>query len=398
VNDRNDKSAVRIQHGFATRAIHAGQEPDPSTGAIMTPIYATSTYVQTSPGVHKGYDYARTGNPTRTALEACVADLESGARGFAFASGLAGMATLLDALDAGAHVVASDDLYGGTYRLFENVRKRSSGLSASFIDMADPAHVRSAIRPDTRMLWVETPSNPLLKLIDLAAVAKIAREHDLISVADNTFASPWIQRPLELGFDIVVHSATKYLNGHSDMVGGVVVVGGGPRLEPLAERLAYLQNAVGGVSGPFDSFLALRGLKTLALRMERHCANAQELAVWLSTQPEVARVHYPGLASHPQHELAKRQMRAFGGMVTIVLATDLAGTKRFLERCRLFALAESLGGVESLIEHPALMTHGSIPPALRADLGIGDSLVRLSVGVEDAADLRRDLREALDAI
>ena len=398
MNDRNEKSAVRTQHGFATRAIHAGQEPDPSTGAIMTPIYATSTYVQTSPGVHKGYDYARTGNPTRTALEACVADLESGARGFAFASGLAGMATLLDALDAGAHVVASDDLYGGTYRLFENVRKRSAGLDATFIDMSDPARVRSAIRADTRMLWVETPSNPLLKLIDLAAVAKIAREHDLISVADNTFASPWIQRPLELGFDIVVHSATKYLNGHSDMVGGVAVIGGEPRLVPLAERLAYLQNAVGGVSGPFDSFLALRGLKTLALRMERHCANAQELAQWLSTQREVARVHYPGLASHPQHELAKRQMRAFGGMVTIVLATDLAGTKRFLERCHLFALAESLGGVESLIEHPALMTHGSIPPALRADLGIGDSLVRLSVGVEDADDLRRDLREALDAI
>jgi cystathionine gamma-lyase len=398
VNDRNDKFIVRTKQGFATRAIHAGQEPDPSTGAIMTPIYATSTYVQSSPGVHKGYDYARTGNPTRTALEACVADLESGARGFAFASGLAGMATLLDALDAGAHVVASDDLYGGTYRLFENVRKRSSGLSASFIDMGDPARVRAAICPGTRMLWVETPSNPLLKLIDLAAVAKIAREHDLISVADNTFASPWIQRPLELGFDIVVHSATKYLNGHSDMVGGVVVVGTEPRLAPLAERLAYLQNAVGGVGGPFDSFLALRGLKTLALRMERHCANAQELALWLSTQPEVARVHYPGLASHPQHELAKRQMRGFGGMVTIVLATDLAGTKRFLERCRLFALAESLGGVESLIEHPALMTHGSIPPALRDELGIGDSLVRLSVGVEDVDDLRRDLREALDAI
>jgi len=398
VNDRNDKFTVRTKQGFATRAIHAGQEPDPSTGAIMTPIYATSTYVQASPGVHKGYDYARTGNPTRTALEACVADLESGARGYAFASGLAGMATLLDALDAGAHVVASDDLYGGTYRLFENVRKRSSGLSTSFIDMADPVQVRSAIRPNTRMLWVETPSNPLLKLIDLAAVAKIARERDLISVADNTFASPWIQRPIELGFDIVVHSATKYLNGHSDMVGGVVVIGNEPRLAPLAERLAYLQNAVGGVSGPFDSFLALRGIKTLALRMERHCANAQELALWLSTQPEVARVHYPGLASHPQHELAKRQMRAFGGMVTIVLKTDLAGTKRFLERCHLFALAESLGGVESLIEHPALMTHGSIPPALRDELGIGDSLVRLSVGVEDVDDLRRDLRAALDAI
>jgi len=398
VNDRSDKSLVQTQHGFATRAIHAGQEPDPSTGAIMTPIYATSTYVQTSPGVHKGYDYARTGNPTRTALEACVADLESGARGFAFASGLAGMATLLDALDAGAHVVASDDLYGGTYRLFENVRKRSAGLRTSFIDMADPARVRSAIRPGTKMLWVETPSNPLLKLIDLAAVAKIAREHDLVSVADNTFAGPWIQRPLELGFDIVVHSATKYLNGHSDMIGGVVVIGSEPRLAPLAKSLAYLQNAVGGVSGPFDSFLALRGLKTLALRMERHCANAQELALWLSRQPEVARVHYPGLTSHPQHELAKRQMRAFGGMVTIVLATDLAGTKRFLERCHLFALAESLGGVESLIEHPALMTHGSIPPALRANLGIGDSLVRLSVGVEDVDDLRRDLRDALDAI
>ena len=398
MNDRNDKVTLRTKSGFATRSIHAGQEPDPSTGAIMTPIYATSTYVQASPGVHKGYDYARTANPTRTALEACVADLESGARGYAFASGLAGMATLLDALDAGAHVVASDDLYGGTYRLFENVRKRSSGLSTSFIDMADPAQVRSAIRADTKMLWVETPSNPLLKLVDLAAVAKIAREHDLISVADNTFASPWIQRPLELGFDVVVHSATKYLNGHSDMVGGVVVVGSEPRLAALAERLAYLQNALGGVSGPFDSFLALRGLKTLALRMERHCTNAHELAQWLSTQPEVARVHYPGLASHPQHALAKRQMRAFGGMVTIVLATDLAGTKRFLERCHLFALAESLGGVESLIEHPALMTHGSIPPALRDELGIGDSLVRLSVGVEDADDLRRDLREALDAI
>jgi len=398
VNDRSAKAPVQAQHGFATRAIHAGQEPDPTTGAIMTPIYATSTYVQSSPGVHKGYDYARTGNPTRTALETCVADLESGARGLAFGSGLAGMATLLDALDTGAHVVASDDLYGGTYRLFENVRKRSAGLSTSFVDMADPARLRSAIRPETKMLWVETPSNPLLKLVDLAAVAKIAREHDLIAVADNTFASPWIQRPLELGFDIVVHSTTKYLNGHSDMVGGMVVIGGDARLTPLAERLAYLQNAVGGVSGPFDSFLALRGLKTLALRMERHCENANELSTWLSAQPEVARVHYPGLASHPQHELAKRQMRAFGGMVTIVLKTDLAGTKRFLERCRLFALAESLGGVESLIEHPALMTHGSIPPALRAGLGIGDSLVRLSVGVEDVEDLRRDLRDALDAI
>jgi cystathionine gamma-lyase len=396
VNER--KRSPQAQFGFATRAIHAGQDPDPATGAIMTPIYATSTYVQASPGVHKGYDYGRSGNPTRAALEACVADLESGARGFAFASGLAGMATVLDALDAGAHVIASDDLYGGTYRLFENVRKRSANLSASFIAMSDPAQLRSAIRSDTKMIWVETPSNPLLKLIDLAAVAKIAREHDLISVADNTFATPWAQRPLELGFDLVVHSATKYLNGHSDMVGGVVVLGGERRHQGLGDRLAYLQNAIGGVSGAFDSFLVLRGLKTLPLRMERHCDNALELARWLAEQPEVAQVRYPGLPTHPQHELAKRQMRAFGGMVTMTLKTDLAGTRRFLENCQLFALAESLGGVESLIEHPALMTHGSIPQPQREALGIGDSLVRLSVGVEEVNDLRRDLRRALDAI
>jgi cystathionine gamma-lyase len=396
VNDSTPHS-TRTE-GFATRAIHAGQPPDPATGAIMTPIYATSTYVQTSPGVHKGYDYARTANPTRSALEVCVADLEGGARGLAFASGLAGMATVLDSLDAGAHVIASDDLYGGTYRLFENVRKRSSGLSASFVDMSDPARIAAAIRPETKMIWIETPSNPLLKLIDLAAVAKIARDRNLLAVADNTFASPWIQRPLEYGFDLVVHSATKYLNGHSDIIGGVVVIGGESRHEALADRLAYLQNAVGGVIGPFDSFLALRGLKTLALRMERHCANALELAGWLARERVVAQVYYPGLASHPQHALARKQMRAFGGMVTIRLKADLAGTKRFLERCRLFALAESLGGVESLIEHPALMTHGSIPPAQRATLGIDDSLVRLSVGIEDVEDLRRDLREAFDAI
>jgi cystathionine gamma-lyase len=398
VNDHPPKLTRQAGHGFATRAIHAGQAPDPATGAIMTPIYATSTYVQTSPGVHKGYDYARTANPTRAALEACVADLEDGARGYAFASGLAGMATVLDALDTGAHIVASDDLYGGTYRLFENVRKRSAGLSTSFIDMTDPERVRAAIRPQTRMLWVETPSNPLLKLIDLAAVAKIAREHDLLAVADNTFASPWIQQPLALGFDLVVHSATKYLNGHSDMIGGIVVIGGESRHKALTERLGYLQNAVGAVSGAFDSFLVLRGLKTLALRMERHCSNAMELASWLALQREVATVSYPGLATHPQHALAQRQMRAYGGMVTIALNTDLAGTRRFLERCHLFALAESLGGVESLIEHPALMTHGSIPESQRAALGIGDSLVRLSVGVEDVDDLRRDLRDALDAI
>ncbi len=391
-------SAAPPRFGFATRAIHAGQPPDPTTGAVMTPIYATSTYVQSSPGVHKGYDYARTINPTRAALEACVADLENGARGFAFASGLAGMSTVLELLDAGAHIIASDDLYGGSYRLFENVRKRSANLSTSFVDMTDPARIESLIRAETKMLWVETPSNPLLKLVDLAAVAAIARRHDLLAVCDNTFATPWIQRPLELDFDIVVHSVTKYLNGHSDMVGGAVVIGGEPRHQPIAERLGYLQNAVGGVSGAFDSFLALRGLKTLALRMERHCANALELAQWLGEQREVSRVHYPGLASHPQHALARRQMCAFGGMISVVLDTDLAGTRRFLEACRLFALAESLGGVESLIEHPALMTHGSIPAAQRAALGIGDSLVRLSVGVEDVGDLRRDLRGALDAI
>ena len=398
MNDKTSKPVADMRHGFATRVIHAGQQPDPATGAIMTPIYATSTYVQSSPGVHKGYDYARSANPTRSALEACVADLESGSRGFAFASGLAGMATILDSLDSGAHIIASDDLYGGTYRLFENVRKHSAGLSSSFIDMSDPSRIKAAITPKTKLIWVETPSNPLLKLVDLSAVAKIAREHNLLAVADNTFASPWIQRPLELGFDVVVHSATKYLNGHSDMVGGVVIVGNESRHKALAERIAYLQNAVGGVSGPFDSFLALRGLKTLALRMERHCTNAMELARWLETQPEVAQVRYPGLPSHAQHELAKQQMRAFGGMVTMNLKTDLAGAKRFLENCHLFALAESLGGVESLIEHPALMTHGSIPAQQRAALGIGDGLVRLSVGVEDVDDLRRDLRNALDAI
>ncbi len=384
------------KHAFATRVIHAGQEPDPSTGAIMTPIYQTSTYVQESPGKHKGYDYARSINPTRLAYERCMADLENGDRGFAFASGLAGMATVLEILEAGSHVIASDDLYGGTFRLFERVRSKSANLEFSFIDLTDPAALKQAMRKNTRMTWVETPSNPLLKLIDLEAVARFSRENNLVTVADNTFASPWIQRPIDLGFDIVVHSATKYLNGHSDMVGGVVVVASG-RTE-LTERLAFLQNAVGAVAGPFDSFLALRGLKTLALRMERHCANAAELATWLEKQPKVRRVSYPGLASHTQHALAQRQMKRFGGMITIFLDSDLAGARRFLENTRLFALAESLGGVESLIEHPALMTHGSIPPEQRAHLGIDDSLIRLSVGVEDVEDLRADLAEALTHI
>jgi cystathionine beta-lyase/cystathionine gamma-synthase len=381
------------RHAFATRVIHAGQEPDPSTGAIMTPIYQTSTYVQESPGKHKGYDYARSINPTRLAYERCVADLENGERGFAFASGLAGMATVLETLEAGSHVIASDDLYGGTFRLFERVRSKSANLEFSFIDLADPSALKKAIRKNTRMTWVETPSNPLLKLIDLEAVARFSRENNLITVADNTFASPSIQHPIELGFDIVVHSATKYLNGHSDMVGGIVVVA--PGRTALSERLAFLQNAVGAIAGPFDSFLALRGLKTLALRMERHCTNAAELATWLEKQPKVKRVSYPGLASHPQHELARRQMKGFGGMITIYLDSDLQGTRRFLENTRLFALAESLGGVESLIEHPALMTHGSIPAEQRGRLGIDDTLVRLSVGVEDVEDLRADLAEAL---
>jgi len=381
-----------MPYRFGTRAIHAGQAPDPSTGAIMTPIYATSTYVQESPGVHKGFEYSRSQNPTRFAYERCVADLEGGVRGFAFASGLAAMATVLDLLNTGGHVLASDDLYGGTFRLFERVRRRSAGLEFSFIDMSDASAVARAVRPNTRMLWVETPSNPLLKIVDLAAVGAVARERGLLSVVDNTFATPYLQRPLELGFDIALHSATKYLNGHSDMVGGVAVV----RDPELGERLAFLQNAVGGIGGPFDSFLALRGLKTLHLRMERHCSNAQRLAEWLEGHSAVERVIYPGLESHPQHELARRQMSAFGGMITAVLKGDLAFTRRVLERCRVFALAESLGGVESLIEHPAIMTHASVPAEQRRALGISDTLVRISVGVEEFEDLRDDLALALE--
>ena len=384
-------STDQKQHGFETRVIHAGQHPDPSTGAIMPPIFQTSTYVQSSPGVHKGYEYSRSQNPTREALERCVADLEGGLRGYAFASGLAGMSTVLELLDAGAHIVASDDLYGGSFRLFERVRKRSMGLQVSFIDMTDPQAVRAALRPETKMLWVETPSNPLLKLIDLEAVATIARAADLIAVADNTFASPWGQNPLALGFDIVVHSTTKYLNGHSDVVGGIAVVGREPRQTAWAEQLAFLHNAVGAIAGPFDSFLALRGVKTLALRMERHNQSALALAHWLEAHPKVARVHYPGLESHPQHALAMRQMRGGGGMISVDLKSDLAGSRRFLEHVHLFALAESLGGVESLIEHPAIMTHASIPAEQRAALGIGDTLIRLSVGIENLADLKADL-------
>jgi cystathionine gamma-lyase len=378
---------------FSTRTIHAGQYPDPTTGAVMVPIYASSTYAQESPGVHKGYEYSRSQNPTRQAFERCIADLESGTEGFAFASGMAAEATVLDLLNTGDHVVVSDDVYGGTFRLFERVRKASAGLSFDFVDMSDTGNVERALRPETRMIWVETPTNPLLKLADLSAIAALAKKGGALAVADNTFASPFVQRPLEHGFDIVVHSTTKYLNGHSDVVSGCAVVGENPE---LAERLRFLQNAVGAIAGPFDSFLALRGLKTLALRMERHCTNALKIARWLdSRKNEVARVIYPGLESHPQHALAKRQMAAFGGIVTVVLKRDLAGTNRVLERCRLFTLAESLGGVESLIEHPAIMTHASVPPEKRDELGISDSLVRLSCGVEDADDLIADLEQAL---
>ena len=377
---------------FNTRAIHAGQVPDPSTGAVMTPIYATSTYRQAAPGVHQGYEYSRTHNPTRAAYEGCIASLESGTRGFAFASGMAAVNTVIDLLDTGDHVIAMDDLYGGSYRLFDKVKTRTSNLSFSFIDMENLANIEAAIRPETRMIWLETPSNPMLKLADLKKIAALAKRHQLISVVDNTFATPWIQRPIELGFDIVVHSATKYLNGHSDVISGVVVVGDNPS---LAEKLGFLQNSCGAVAGPFDSFLVLRSLKTLALRMERHCENANELAVWLQHHPLVKKVIYPGLASHPQHQLAKQQMHGFGGMISIVIDGDIEQAKRFLSRCELFTLAESLGGVESLIEHPAIMTHASIPAEKRKLLGIEDGFVRLSVGIEHIEDLKKDLHYAL---
>lgn len=377
---------------FATRTVHAGQEHDPTTGAVMTPIYATSTYVQQSPGVHKGYEYTRSHNPTRFAWERCVADLEGGTHGFAFASGLAATSTVLELLDSGSHVICMDDVYGGTYRLFERVRKRSAGLEFSFVDLTDPAALAAALRPNTKMIWAETPTNPLLKIVDLSALGAFAKAHGLLLAVDNTFASPMLQRPLEHGAHIVVHSATKYLNGHSDMVGGVAIVGDNAA---IAEQMTFLQNAVGGVQGPFDSFLALRGLKTLHLRMRAHCNNALELAHWLQSHPGIEKVIYPGLPSHPQHELAKRQMHGFGGLVSVYVRGGLPAARRMMERCHLFGLAESLGGVESLINHPAIMTHASIPAERRAQLGIHDNLVRLSVGVEDVEDLRAELDHAL---
>lgn len=383
---------------IATRVIHAGQSPDPSTGAVMPPIYATSTFVQQSPGVHKGLDYGRSHNPTRWALERNVADLESGSAGFAFASGLAAISTVLELADANSHIVAGDDMYGGTYRLFERVRRRSAGHDFSYVDLTDLDRFKATLTPQTRMVWIETPTNPMLKLADLRAIADICRERGIITVADNTFASPIVQRPLEHGIDIVVHSTTKYMNGHSDVIGGIAVVGNEARHKELGEKLGFLQNSVGAIQGPFDSFLVLRGVKTLALRLERSCANALELARWLEREPKVRKVYYPGLESHPQHALARRQMEGFGGIVSIDLDTDLAGARRFLERCHVFTLAESLGGVESLIEHPALMTHATIPPAQRAALGISDSFIRLSVGIEHVDDQRADLAAALAAI
>lgn len=381
--------------GFATRAIHAGQAPDPTTGAVMTPIYATSTYKQHSPGVHTGFEYARTHNPTRFALERCIADLEGGHAGFAFASGLAASGTVLELLDAGSHMVAIDDLYGGSWRLFERVRRRSMGLDVTFVNPDDADAIVRAIRPETKMIWVETPSNPLLKVTDLAAVAALGKARGILTVCDNTFASPWAQQPLTLGFDLVVHSVTKYINGHSDMIGGLVLIRDNPDLN---EKLSFMQNAIGSIQDPFSSFLALRGVKTLPLRMERHCANALALAGWLARHPKVETVFYPGLPTHRQHALAQRQMRGFGGMVSARLKGGMDETRRFLEHCELFTLAESLGGVESLISHPATMSHGALPPERRLALGIGDNLVRLSVGIEDENDLRHDLEHALGAI
>jgi len=376
---------------FATRTIHAGQDPDPTTGAIMPPIYATSTYVQESPGVHKGFEYSRTQNPTRMAYERCIADLESGTHGFAFASGMAATGTILELVDSGSHIVAMDDLYGGTRRLFSGVRERSAGVRFSYVDLSDLDAAEAALRDDTAMVWIESPTNPLLKLVDLKAISALAKKRGALVVVDNTFATPYLQRPLEMGADIVMHSATKFINGHSDMVGGIVVTG----QEHLAKRLAYLQNSIGAVAGPFDSFLALRGVKTLDVRMERHCRSALQIARWLEQDERVESVLYPGLPSHPQHALAKQQMPGFGGIVTFFIKGNLDNARVFLERCQVFSLAESLGGVESLVDHPAIMTHASVPVEERAKLGISDTLIRLSVGIEAVDDLIEDLDQAL---
>jgi cystathionine gamma-lyase len=375
---------------FDTLAIHAGQQPDPTTGAIMTPVFLSSTYVQAGPGQHKGYEYSRTRNPTRTALESCLAALEGASHGFAFASGCSATDCLMHLLDAGDHVVCSDDVYGGTFRLFDKVFRRA-GLTYSFVDLSRAGALEAALTPKTKLVWVETPTNPMLKLVDLAAVAELAKKRGLLTVCDNTFMSPYFQRPLEYGFDLVLHSTTKYLNGHSDVVGGFV----GTSNAELAQRISFLQNAVGGIPSPMDSFLVLRGVKTLGVRMSRHQENAFKVAEFLSGHPKATKVVYPGLASHPQHALAKRQMKGFGGMLTFEIRGGLAAAHSFLAACKLFSCAESLGGVESLIEHPAIMTHASVPPENRARLGISDGFIRLSVGIEDAGDLVEDLTTAL---
>jgi cystathionine gamma-lyase len=383
------------EHGFGTRAIHAGQEPDPVTGAVMTPIYYTSTYAQTAPGEHKGYEYSRTHNRTRYALEANLASLEGGVGGLCFASGLAATATLLHLFDAGTHVIACDDLYGGTFRLFDKVFRRL-GFEFSYVDpLAGAAAVEAAIKPNTRLVWIESPTNPMLKLVDIAAVSKVCKAagRDIVVAVDNTFMTPFLQRPLELGADVAAHSMTKYLNGHSDVVGGALVF----KDEGLRDRVAFLQNAVGAVISPMDSFMVLRGTKTLHVRMERHEHNARHLAAWLARHPQVEKVIYPGLESHPQHALAKQQQRGFGGMISFVLRGDLEQARRFLSACQVFTLAESLGGVESLIEHPAIMTHASVPAENRQKLGIVDGFIRLSVGIEDIADLQADLEGAFAA-
>ncbi len=378
--------------GFSTRAIHAGQEPDPTTGAIMTPLYLTSTYVQESPGKHKGYEYSRTGNPTRRAYEDCLANLESAKHGFAFASGCAATTTVLHLLKAGDHVIASDDMYGGTFRLFDKVLKHH-GIEFSFVDLTKIENFKSAIKANSKMVWIETPTNPTLKLVDIRKTCEIARAKGLLSVVDNTFMSPYFQRPIELGADIVVHSTTKFVGGHSDVVGGAAVTNS----QEIAEKIAFLSNSMGGICSPFDAYMCMRSLKTLPLRMKAHDANGMAVAQFLEKHPKVDKVIYPGLASHPQHQLAKEQMFGMGGMITFYIKGGMAAARHFLENVRVFALAESLGGVESLIEHPAIMTHASVPPEVRKTLGIDDSLIRLSVGIEDTQDLLGDLAAALEA-
>ncbi|MFC3193499.1 cystathionine gamma-synthase [Marinicella sediminis] len=392
MND-NEYKKDKNYRGLQTKAIHAGQFADPTTGAVMPPIFTSSTYLQSSPGKHQGFEYSRSHNPTRFAYERAVAAMENGSHGFAFASGMAATSTIIELLDAGDHVIAMNDLYGGTNRLFRMVRKRSANLTFDYVDLtAEADNLEQFLKPNTRMIWVETPTNPMLKVVDIKKITAFAKKHDLLTVVDNTFASPYLQNPLDMGADLVMHSATKFINGHSDMVGGFVVVND----SELADQVGFLQNAIGGVSGAFDAYMALRGFKTLPLRMERHCQNAQAIAEWLEQDSRVDQVIYPGLKSHPQHELAKQQMRGFGGVISVLIKGGLDETTAMMERCQLFALAESLGGIESLINHPAIMTHASVPAEQRAQIGITDNLVRLSVGIEDIEDLIADLDEALD--